>query len=217
MSGPNTYAGLLVRIPAQSLDDDEPLSVYRAWALRNNLQHLVDMYPQHRVNWAGHSDNDQQYLFTANDYGSPGGTIHYWSAVFLHTWIHREYPCGLDIQICGKTDDGAGNVSSDMHVKASVSPHVIGGTVLDTVTDPMWEDSGHITLATSEEVISSIYYPDTTSPVSHGWRKFPTVEDGKTRSVNICLSRLDIEWKVTGSDDSSSTSGLTRVSVREFC
>ena len=212
MSGANTSTGFIVRVPPGSFDDDDPVSVYRAWALRNNIQHLTDMMPQHRINWAGHEDNDQQYLFAANDYGTPGGTIHYWSAVFLHTWIHGTYPCGLDVQICGKTD-----ATGDLNVKARIVPHRNGGSVFNAVAEPMWEDSGITSSASSDEIISSIYYPDTTPPASHGFRKFVIVENEKARAVRVCLSRLDIEWKVTGSIDSTSVSGLTQVSVREFC
>ena len=207
MSGQNTATGSLIRIPRLSLVADEPVSVYRAGALRNNLQHLTDMMPQHRINWAGTSGNDQQYVFAAND-----GITHYWSSVFLHTWINGSYPCGLDVQICGKTD-----ATGDMNVRARVVPHRNHATVFDLITAPMWEDSGITSSASSDEVISSIYLPGTTPPASHGFRKFTIVENEKARAVRVCLSRLDIEWEVSGSIDSTSVSGLTRVSVREFC
>jgi hypothetical protein len=195
------------------MDDDAPVSTFRAWLMRSNLQHLIDMSPQHRVNWAGTNANNSAFVFF-----SPDTLTYHYSQVFQHTWIDRRWPCGLDIQISGKTD-GGGN----MAVTARVVPHVAGAGVFDVVSDAYWEDSGTITLPTSEVVIDSIYYPGTTSPQRHGFRPITIVEGTKAKQVSVCLSRLDITWTTTDSTTfyveagPCSNSGITGVSVREFC
>lgn len=203
MSGPNSL-GYLLRIATTSFDDDAPVSSYRGFAVENNLQHLIDMSPQHRINWAGGEDT-LQWLYSAND-----GITHYASYPFLHTWINEAFPCGLDIRICGKTDAG-GTMSLD----ARVAPY--SGSAFDANVEEYWSDSGTTSSASSVEIISSIYYPATAAQRNAMWKSWQIEQDSKTRSVKAALARLDVRWIVADSVDSTSVSGLTAVSVREFC
>lgn len=213
MSGPNTSAQYFTRDSVGAMDDDAPVSTYRAWIMRNNLQHLIDMSPQQRINWCGATAIDSAYVFFSAD-----TVTHHFSQVFPHTWIDRRWPCGLDIQISGKTDGGGTTA-----VSARVVPHIVGAGVFDSVSDAYWEDTGVITLATSSVIIDSIYYPGTTSPQRHGFRPITIVESTKAKQVQVCLSRLDITWTTTDSTTEyseigpASYSGITGVSVREFC
>ncbi len=205
MSGPNTAAQFFWRDTTSLMDANAPVSAFRTYALRESVQHVVDMTPQHRINWSGVSANDQAYLYL-----NSAGAERYYSAVFPHTWLNPNWPCGLDIQICGQTSSGT------LNVEARIVPHWPGAGVLDVVEDPYWEDTGSTASASSVELISSIYYPGTTPPRRSGSHRFTIFEGGVAKSVNINLSRIDIKLTRTGGD-SSATSGLTRVSVREFC
>ncbi len=205
MSGPSSYHEHIVRLDAASMEDDQPVSVYRAWELQQNLQHLIDMSPQHRINWSS-TGNDDAHLYTVNV-----GTTRYWSMPFVHTWLDPRWPCGLDIHIVGSV---TGTGSPSVAVSARIVPDTVG--LHEQIPDPYWSGTGTITTASSD-AIDDIFYPDTTTQARAGWRTF-TVRDGSgnAQSVVVCLSRLDVTMTLTGGL-SSYTYGLTRVLVREFC
>ncbi len=205
MSGPNTSAQYFVRDSVVTMDDDSPVSTARTWFMRQNLQHLIDMSPQHRVNWTGATAEDGGFVPVLSQ-----DDPKVYSALFPHTWINRRFPCGLDIQICGKTASGTLNIA------ARIVPAILGAGVLDVVDDPYWTATGTTTSTTSVQLISSMYYPGTTTPKRAGWRSFGVIEDSKGKSVKVCMTRLDVTITRTGGN-STDAAGLTRVSVREFC
>jgi hypothetical protein len=205
MSGPNTALQYFLRDSVVTMDDDAPVSALRTWTMRQNLQHLIDMSPQHRVNWTGASAQNGAFVFVSTQ-----DDPRIYSALFPHTWINRRFPCGLDIQICGKTASGT------LSVDARLVPHVLGSGVLDVVNDPYWTATGTTTSTTSAQIVSSMYYPGVDTPKRAGWRSYTVIEDGKAKSVKVCMSRLDITVTRTGGN-STDPAGLTRVSVREFC
>jgi hypothetical protein len=204
VSGQNTYTGFYVPLATASLDDDAPVSTARAWTVEQNLQHLLDMSPQVRINWTGGANDDQFSFFRAEGYSA------YWSQVFLHTWISDRFPCGLDVQICAKVPTG-----SSMDVEARIVPLVQGASVFSPSITPYWEDDGSTSSDTSDEVINSIYYPGTGVENQRGTRAFSTVESSLARLVTVALARLEI--KLTATDSAEDPYSLTRVLVREFC
>ncbi len=205
MSGPKSSQQFVCRLDPASLDDDQPVSTYRAWETQQNLQHLIDMYAQHRINWTN-TGNDDAHMFTTNV-----GETRYWSRPFLHTWLDPRWPCGLDIHIVGSV---SGTGSPSVAVSARIVPVTIG--LKEEIPDPYWSGTGTIT-TTSSDVIDEIFYPGTTVQTRAGWRTF-NIRDGSGNALStiVCLSRLDLAMTVTGGL-SSYTYGLTKVLVREFC
>lgn len=201
MSGPQTYDKFLHRMKADTFDDDTPISTYRAWALEQNLSHLVGQYTQHRVNWCGHSSHDTAFGALTYD-----NNARYLTRVFPHTWLREEYPCGLDILICGKTN---GSLTLD----ARVVPHIQGRQPFDPSAPVLWSASGTTTSATSTAIIDDIFYPGTTRQSQEGFGGYPIIQDAQFVMVGVCMSRLEILLGVEDEDDSY----ITRILVREFC
>lgn len=197
-----------------SFDDDCSVSTYRAWVTRNNLQHIVDMCPQHRINWTSTAyGNYDAMLFDEYDEDQSSGWIHY-SMPFVHTWIEPAMPTGLDIRICGRVESGG-----TLTVLTRVVPHFPGSTIFDTSVDSWWEGLGTTTNTTSTELVSDIFYPDGETvggvqkrftPAMH---QFNIQESGINKAVQVPMSRLDVigltTWGYYGE--------ITQVLVREFC
>lgn len=204
MSGQRAL-GYLLRVDSDAMDTDCPVSVYPGYVLQNNVQHLVDMSPQHRINWSGF-DHDDGYVIEMDD-----DEERVLSIPFVHTWVDTRWPCGLEVIAYGKTDS-----SGTFHVKARVVPDVPGLSPFDNGVTPYFEDSGSTTSPTSVELINGIYYPGTTPEPFGGWRVFSTLENGLAANAIVAMSRLELRvWVTSGSG--SSNSGITRLSVREFC
>jgi hypothetical protein len=81
-----------MRVPLDSYEYGAPVSVYRAFALRNNIQFLIDECPQVRVNWCAAPDAPE---FDADRFETDFTAV--WTQDFEHTWIRPDYPTSLDV------------------------------------------------------------------------------------------------------------------------
>lgn len=205
--GPRSTTGSLVGIDVASMDDDAPVSVYRAWALKNNLQHLIDQYPQHRINWQGNDRTTGDTYEIYNQYGDAG--VVYYSVPFLHTWLNDVAAVGLDVRVCGYVTGGTLTVSGRI-----VPANPLGSGVFDTSVPALWEATATTTSTTPVELSFSpghLYFPDVSSPAF--WAAHTVTEGGFGRTVRVAMSRLDL--KIETPDTYRSC--ITGILVREFC
>jgi hypothetical protein len=99
--------GFVMPLDIASFGAYEPLSAWRAWAMRNNLAHLVDESTQVRINWVAGPVANGDSWFPPHPSDANGLTC-YWAATFPHTWLRSDVPVNLDVLITarGKSDDG---------------------------------------------------------------------------------------------------------------
>lgn len=93
--------GFVLPLHGASFTKYEPVSSFRAWCMRNNLLHLIDVCSQTRINWtSGPMDRDDHYALPAaapDTAGDSGGVA--WCQQFPHTWVRPSRPVNLDIRI----------------------------------------------------------------------------------------------------------------------
>jgi len=96
MSGQSSYLGHYERFADDSFADDQPVSAGRAFLLKNNVQHLLDQAPQHRLNlFCAANGVGSTRIRLATDEFIVGAR----SFPFFHTWYSPSEPTGLDVKL----------------------------------------------------------------------------------------------------------------------
>lgn len=210
MSGPQTYRQALLRINSTSMDDNRPVSVMRAWAVRNNTQHLIDQSPQHRINWTsspvGTVGEADSYSLFADD----GDRTVYYTQPFVHTVLDDRHPCGLDLRICGRVPVGGGTMTIDARIVPNV-PSTPFDLSLDSYTGTQ---SGSTASTTGVELINYQWQPSNNDPpVRMHWLGVVATHGSRPEMVQICMSRLELKIVVPDGNQVD----ITQIHLREYC
>lgn len=206
MAGPKTYYKAIVQTDNASLDDNNPVSVMRAWAVRNNTQHLIDQFPQHRINWASSPAHADYYTIFADS----GDRTVYYTHPFVHTALNDRHPCGLDLRICGRRPAGADTVTVD----ARVVPNVPAKPWDLSIDSYIGTVSGSVTSATSVQVLETQWQPSDTEVLQMFWQGVTVPYTSSTAAVvQICMSRLELKLFVPNGCQFD----MTMLHLREYC
>ena len=117
--------GVLEGLASSPLDTGDSVSAYRAWAIRNNLAHLIDESTQVRINWVGTSvDGDSNDTYKVADLGVEpvltGASVkRIWAQEFPITWIREDRPVNLDLHVRAAT---TGDTTPTLIMYARVVP-----------------------------------------------------------------------------------------------
>lgn len=101
----DSYLDRLERWPDTVLDAPKPVSTYRGYATRNNLQHLVNMAPQYRVNWCPSTSTTEE-----DGAAAAIGTSRLFRFIFPWTQISAGYMANLDLRIHAHTAGGTASI-----------------------------------------------------------------------------------------------------------
>lgn len=204
------------RIDEDSFDYWNPVSTYRAWALRNNLSHLVDEYAQHRINWSLATSDPTFHTIVL---GIP------WTQVFMHSWLKPNRPANLHIIISLQAAPGEGT-DFDVDIFVRVSPATPTPTALtiafgavtyntSAMTSPLLVADALLDMSDLPSVGGQDIAPN--AEIQSGL--IGTNEDGQALFPIVTLAQLEITLSTTDVTYDSGTSHVIQVSsimVREY-
>lgn len=210
--------------PSELGGEDSPMSAYTAYALRNNLNHLIDESPQIIICTAApvRSAALEPVALPSDDtsayYGTSRGV---WSQEFIHTWIRPDRPTNLDLLVYARTE----SASNDMTVTARCVPAIyqIGdATAPDIFTEAGVTASGTTNATgTSEKLIDVKAIFTTPQPKFYAAYEqigAPSGLNTKLAAVSVAVMRLEIRFTyVAPADYESQIGGMTLCMLREFC
>lgn len=189
--------------------DDEPVSSYTAWVMRNNIQSRLDQSGQYRVNWVADVDDVlggdggaeitvPSFHPTAHQQGDET-TIRF---VFPLTSIRADRPMQLDVRIGARSFNG-GNVTID----ASIFPYKSPAQILWTATQ------GTTSSSTASWVVDEL--ATWTEELRYrSATQFLSQDNDASSEVSTVLVDL-VELRIIGTCDSG-TGLLSGVQVREY-
>lgn len=200
------FVDYLLRVPPQSYEDEEPISAYRALALRNKLQLLTDLSTQVRINVAAVSYPGIGFDGFSID-ASTTERFLLWTQEFELSWLRPDWPAGLDI--CMALFRGAGGSSEAQAVirivPASAAVNDLSAPVLYT---GQVATSGASTTAVLEE---QAFFSTRVDP-SGLFLEHSITENGAVQRVRQCLMRAEVALIApTGTQ-----ARITELLVREF-
>ena len=191
------------------MESDYPLSTYYAWAMRNNLAHLMDSAGQFRIHWMGKPGRDDAVSFTGNTSG-----VHYWSQMFPVTLLSNLALPGLDIRIAG----AVANVGDSLNLKARLVA-ANEPVIWSKKSEILWPVNGTPASATITSTTGAFGIDTQVQGIQkNGWktgiRTLMVEEDTVARAVITVLLRLECKLTVTAAG--SYTVYISGCQVREF-
>lgn len=212
----SSQLGYYERVDDNKLDADEPVTAARAWLAMNNMQHLIDQAPQHRINWC--RDTDATANFSMNI--GPAGDTGHWCQAFVHAWNYGSAPTGLDIVVVFRA---SGSFTADYRVRViphfkpgGLVPYPVGDLGAPAIVD---ETTAAASLTTGQTTYSEQFFFTSTDGLtaaasSLNVGNIRTIEeDGEFAAPEVHLMRF--EFSVT-TDEPSAAIYIDRVLVREF-
>lgn len=205
------YFGGIHRIPPGSYNEGYPLSVYRALAMRNNIQFCVDQITQHRINIVGPPFNEAGYdgiLVDTN--GEPARTF-IWSHNFEWTWIRQDWGTALDVDVVAVVGDGGGD---DLGMTVRVVP--ASAPFNDPTAGGALFVAGGTTVGVGTTVhVSGLYVPNyagVSPDKASVFEQHAIDENGVRQTVLIAKLRIEVVLNVPADDYGA----IESVLVREF-
>lgn len=201
-----SYWDYLHRVPPQSYELAEPISVYRALALRNKLQLLCDVSTQHRINWVAPQITEGGF----DGFGIGSLTterILLWTQEFEQSWQRPEWPSGFDVVVAiTRYTGGSDEVQAVVRiVPASAPVNDLSAPVLFTSETSTTGES--TTAVVDEQVFFDLRVDPRGMFLEHA-----ITEDGVSRRVQQGLLRIEIALRVPG----TSQGWIDEVLVREY-
>lgn len=211
MSGATSYLGFVERTDMDIIRDAQPVSAYRGWVTRNNMQALIEQSPQHLINWMGgpapQADTFLMYPSVHAELGDAGTSVT-WCQEFVHTWLSSSRVANFDLRVFAIAQE-------EIPIVMDVEPRIVAASfaVGDAAAPAIFFTPGATTnQPNGEEAITEQVFVTTVPTVELS--PFGILEDGAVNEAQVAIMRLEI--KLTLESGTSFPWGLLGVLLREF-
>ncbi len=187
------------------LDDDEPVSSYRAWELRQNILHCTDEFTQHRINWVADATTGGFVNTPDPAAGTVPNRLFIWAQPYVHTWLSPFKPANIDLCVTASSVE-SGIVVARL-VPMSTAPGDEGPFILlgsFTASDP-----------SSQNTITHVMTVADFAVLELGWQRPAIVAGagGESLQPRMCLMRLELLSARGANDDAVHVHGVL---MREY-
>jgi hypothetical protein len=200
-----SYYKYIETLPSASHDADEPLSAFRTWNMRNNLQHLIDSSHQYRVNWCaaqGASLDKINYVGAAQRYQMR------WTFPAIVTRADR--PPSYDVRVGVMLS----NTTSATHAIVTARIRPMGDGSIVGASDAFWQTVVSTTTAAAHWAVDA----QVTWSAARSWvgavRNY-TLDEGTIFRV-VSVAKLAFELDVIAAGPTNCIAAVVSAQLREY-
>jgi hypothetical protein len=191
------------------VSDDEPLTAFNAWMMRENGAHLISSFPQYRVNWC--QDNNAYTHLIRHNSGDDTLLV---SFAFPVTIPEYDRIASFDVRVGALVSNGSATGTIRARLLWDRYPPEASTAA---TTQPNFYDATNTTTSTAGEWVldtpaTGVVSSDNTYRQS--LRDYVTDDGGTNRTVRAAMARLDVI--VSGTYGAGGWTEVLAVQVREF-